>query len=389
MRALGIRRIAGRNWAFANALFAAGSLVTVLRPQWPQPWVFAAGDSLELAGLACLQGVLHRFLGSAWPRREQAWALGPAVPGLFAAYALHWPAIRLTIYCAAAAWLLGRAVRPALRGLRDEFGPHASLIVAGPLILASALEVTRGAGGLFADGTKIFDSLQPTQFNIVLAWATFAIALLLNFAVIGFAGARQLTRIHELTLRDPLTGALNRRALEHLLKRELASRHRHGLPLALIYFDLDHFKALNDRYGHAAGDAALRHAVNVVGRACREGDSVARAGGEEFCVVLPYTGLEGACLMAERMRRELEASRLDWDGLALTLTASFGVACSESLTERVSDLLREGDRAMYAAKAIGRNCVSEAPREECDAAAGDSPLSAADAGVTGRSPACA
>ena len=125
-------------------------------------------------------------------------------------------------------------------------------------------------------------------------------------------------------------------------------------------FDLDHFKALNDRLGHAAGDAALQHAAKTVMSSSREGDTTARVGGEEFCVVLPYTDAVGAALMAERMRATLESSSFAWGGEAVRLTGSFGVATAEPADSTPAPLLARADHAMYAAKSSGRNCIATA-----------------------------
>jgi diguanylate cyclase (GGDEF)-like protein len=361
VRFLGFNREAGRHWAWANLLFGVGSLLTVLRGQWPNPALYAVADSCELMGFACLHAGLRRFLGDPWPVREHAWVVGLSVLGVLAAYLAGMPVLRLSIYCSAAAWLLARAAFTTYRGLREEFGAGPSAVVTAPVAIASLLQVLRGFGGLVGDGGAFANPLAPTPFNVMLMWAAFSIVLLLNFAVAGFAGARQMARIRELTLRDSLTDVMNRRALETLLRRELANWRRRGVPLAVVYLDLDHFKALNDRYGHAAGDAALRHVSAVIGEACREGDTLARIGGEEFCVLLPHTEMEGACLMAERMRSKLEATPFSWENNTLTVTASFGVATALMPDDDSTAILHRADEAMYQAKRSGRNSVFAAP----------------------------
>jgi len=359
VRALGFSRAAGRDWASANLLFGLGSALTVLRASWPHSLLYGAADTFELLGLACLHAGFLRFMGRSWPLREHVGLVGAGVLGIFAAYALGMPVLRLAIYCGVAAWLLGRTAWVAYRGLPTEFGAAAAAVVTAPIALASSLEALRGLSGLFI-GADAANALEPTLFNALLLWAAFAIALMLNFAIAGFAGARQVAQIRALTLKDTLTGTLNRGALERLLHRELRARRRHGMALSLVYIDLDHFKALNDRFGHAAGDAALCHAASVLVGSCRDGDSVARVGGEEFCVLLPFTELDGACLMAQRMRGTLEATPLVLDQQTLVLTASFGVACSDSVDETGADLLQRADKAMYEAKQSGRNNVCAA-----------------------------
>lgn len=363
VRAFGFSRDAGRDWALANAFFAAGSLLTVLRASAQNPLLFGVADGLELFGFACLLAGFQRSRGRAWPCAESFGLVGLTTAAMLLSYVLELQVLRLAIYCGSAAWLLGHAAWVAHGALRDEFGATASALVAAPMALASALQMVRGGFGLVLDH-EVTNCLQPFTFNVLLLWAAFAIALLLNVAIAGFAGARQFAQIRAMNLQDPLTGALNRRAFEKALHRELKAQHRHGMQLSLVYLDLDHFKALNDRLGHAAGDEALRRTADVLAASCREGDLLARMGGEEFCVLLPFTGIEGACLMAERMRGMVEAMTLSWEHEAVPLRASFGVSCSESAGTTAAQLLAEADKAMYEAKKSGRNCVCVASVRE-------------------------
>lgn len=161
-------------------------------------------------------------------------------------------------------------------------------------------------------------------------------------------------RILELTRTDPLTGAANRRWLAQRLDEELARSARTGEPCSLILADMDHFKGINDRFGHMIGDEVLKSFVELARGVVRPYDLVARYGGEEFVLLLPNCGQEEAAEVAERLRGELEVARL----VALTeaVTASFGVACAQ-LEESADILLRRADHALYAAKKGGRNQV--------------------------------
>jgi diguanylate cyclase (GGDEF)-like protein len=157
-------------------------------------------------------------------------------------------------------------------------------------------------------------------------------------------------------VRDPLTGLANRREFERVVDhfREEAQRHE---PATLVYVDLDRFKALNDTHGHAAGDAALRHVATVLLSQIRDGDLVARIGGEEFAVWLPRTALREGLDVAERMRRAVETTIWRWSGTPVPITASCGVASYPDPVGEVANLRAMADAALYRAKQAGRNRV--------------------------------
>ncbi|GAB4293043.1 MAG: hypothetical protein Kow0096_08370 [Thiohalomonadaceae bacterium] len=170
---------------------------------------------------------------------------------------------------------------------------------------------------------------------------------------------RQLEEAARVQARtDALTGLPNRRRFFELAEREMERALRYDAPLAVVMLDLDHFKDVNDRHGHAAGDQVLR----AVGDACRDvlrtNDIVGRLGGEEFAILLPETNLEGACQFAERLRQAIAACRVGLPGTELSLTATLGVAArvpGEDLT--LDELLARADAALYRGKAAGRNRV--------------------------------
>jgi len=169
-------------------------------------------------------------------------------------------------------------------------------------------------------------------------------------------------RLASLAATDELTGAANRRAFLEQGRRELARAKRGGHALSLIILDLDHFKSINDRWGHAAGDAALVEACRRQRSGLRAADALGRHGGEEFAVLLPETPPVQAVQAAERLRAALADTPLSiGEDKAVTLTASFGVAGLDKVgPETVEDLVRAADRAMYRAKADGRACVRAA-----------------------------
>jgi two-component system cell cycle response regulator len=165
--------------------------------------------------------------------------------------------------------------------------------------------------------------------------------------------------IYRLTIIDALTEVHNKRYLLEFLDRELARSERYRRPLALLLFDIDHFKGVNDQMGHLGGDVTLRELAARVKTGVRKEELFARYGGEEFVVVLPETTREGAIEVAERIRTLVEARPFSYDGREYTLTISIGVATTngdESLTP--GDLLRRADDRLYQAKRDGRNRVA-------------------------------
>ena len=160
----------------------------------------------------------------------------------------------------------------------------------------------------------------------------------------------------EEAVRDPLTGLHNRRHLDRALGAGLAARPRTG-ELALLVVDVDHFKRVNDRFGHGAGDTVLTAVAGTLAGAVREGDTAARLGGEEFVLVLPGAGREQALARAERIRRTVAAARHDLDGETVGVTVSVGVAVCPADGATAAALLEAADRALYTAKATGRDRV--------------------------------
>ena len=168
-----------------------------------------------------------------------------------------------------------------------------------------------------------------------------------------------LRQLYEAAMRDGLTGVLNRKALEERLDAELAYASRHGTALSVIMLDVDHFKRVNDTWGHPAGDAVLRSTANLLGKSLRSEDVVGRYGGEEFAVVTRGIGVHDAAALAERIRVTLEATPVPFADGFIRITASAGVASLLCCGERrdKATLIGTADARLYAAKQGGRNRV--------------------------------
>ena len=167
----------------------------------------------------------------------------------------------------------------------------------------------------------------------------------------------------QMAQKDPLTGICNRSALDDMLKRELSHAGRHQSSCALIMLDIDHFKKVNDQYGHIIGDCALKVVTNTAARCIRDGDLLFRYGGEEFVVLMRETGLEGARLLAERIRANIEKTPCHCSGIDIKMTISAGVSAYETGDSPLT-LFARADEAMYIAKDNGRNQTQVLTRDD-------------------------
>ncbi len=168
---------------------------------------------------------------------------------------------------------------------------------------------------------------------------------------------RIAVRLKRLSETDALTGLLNRRALEVMGWKAFADAEREGRELAVIMLDVDHFKAVNDTYGHGTGDVVLKRVADVIQAGLRPGDQLARFGGEEFVILIPGEDESRARLIAERLRFSVESASFPGTP-ALAVTASFGVAARLKVGDNWDAMLARADRRLYAAKRMGRNRVS-------------------------------
>jgi diguanylate cyclase (GGDEF)-like protein len=188
-----------------------------------------------------------------------------------------------------------------------------------------------------------------------------AVRSVLEPAAIALDNAIALQNAEALSVTDDLTRLYNSRYLNQALRRETKRAVRGGRPLSLLFLDLDGFKTVNDRHGHLAGSKALAETAEVIRGCARETDVVARFGGDEFALILPDTGKEGAMAVAGRIRERVSAAQfLASDGLTVHLTVSIGVATLPDSAGSAEELLKAADAAMYRVKASGKNGIYSA-----------------------------
>ncbi|MBT8107796.1 MAG: GGDEF domain-containing protein [Gammaproteobacteria bacterium] len=164
-------------------------------------------------------------------------------------------------------------------------------------------------------------------------------------------------KMKRLAVRDQLTGLLNRRGFNEYGEKAFSAARRNGTPLSVIMTDIDRFKYINDRYGHAVGDTALEHFAELVAEGRRREDVVARVGGEEFALLLPGTELRDAMALADQLCKKVGSTPMDLTSIGLPMTSSFGVAGISAQDTALDDMVRRADRALYRSKRAGRNQV--------------------------------
>ncbi len=164
--------------------------------------------------------------------------------------------------------------------------------------------------------------------------------------------------LQRLSSTDRLTGLFNRGHWEEMLRQDYARHRRYERNAALVMFDIDHFKKINDSYGHQAGDAVIQQTAELVRQCARDSDIAGRYGGEEFVVLLPDTDSEGAMTFAERLRQSIEAHEVVHEGRSIRFTVSLGIADLSDPTNGYAQLIERADNALYSSKASGRNQVT-------------------------------
>jgi len=168
--------------------------------------------------------------------------------------------------------------------------------------------------------------------------------------------------LEQLALTDALTNLPNRRAIEDWAVRQLSAAARYGFEFWIVMMDLDHFKSVNDTYGHEAGDVVLKRVAEILKSHSRRSDICGRVGGEEFLLSLSHATVENAKLVIERIRADIQATKFSFAGKCLTVTASFGAACLNGENARdLNQIISCADAALYTAKRLGRNRMEFSP----------------------------
>ncbi|HYC03882.1 MAG TPA: GGDEF domain-containing protein [Azospirillaceae bacterium] len=354
------RRVEGlTTWSVANLCYAAGLILIGLRDRIPDPVSITAANGMILCGyLATHAGVLQFARLSLRPLAPLAVACA-AVLSLHAwfTYVVPDTALRVAVMTAGlgllspvTAWRLFTSMEPAVR--------PAARAVGVTYLFWSAFCLFRAGWTWFSPNPD--DPLYGDPVQEIATLVAIIIAASASQGYLWMAGMRLEAELFRQSRHDPLTGVMNRRGAWEVADVEVARALRHERPLAVLQLDLDRFKLLNDRLGHAAGDRALVALTERVQALLRRSDLMARAGGEEFIVLLPETGRDEALAVAERIRASVEQMRIPHEGATVAFTVSIGVATLGDDAHSWEPLLAAADTALYLAKSNGRNRVEVA-----------------------------
>lgn len=364
-------------WTAGNALYAAGFMLIALRGLVPNTLSIVPANILLLsAAVLFLEGV-RRFRGIAGrPISNMSLVVLPVLLIAYFTFVTDDTGMRVVVYSAFCAVIAGLVAWELFRNAQSDL--CFSLWFTGSLFAMHAL---------FMGFRVVLTFLNPGPHDLLapnlIQTLTFLISLLLGIAwTFGFVmlNSERLevdlknaqVELQRLAETDFLTGIANNRRFFEDGEREIQRARRYGHPLAALMLDLDHFKKVNDTYGHAAGDKVLVAMTDTFRRLLRDIDVFGRLGGEEFAILLPETDLAGGRATAERLRMAIAETQIDAGNRTLKITISIGVTLLSPDDAGLDAVLKRADDAMYEAKRHGRNRVVTAPLPA--APAGNGPL---------------
>ncbi len=350
------REIPGlRAWAQSYLLGFLLCLNLLTRPHSPEGLSLVITQVLIFTSAWLNLAAARAYAGRRpWPQSYLAWAL-VIVIGL-SSY-LTWqqpePTLRLALGLGAGGTLMLLSALAMLTAeIRRQQERYLFTLACGGhglLMLATSLTLLLGKADL-ADPERLG---AVAQFVLV---ESIVVLVMRAFGVLMLANAHITAELRHFAERDPLTSVFNRRSFMMLLDKAVKQMQRMNSPLSLLVIDLDHFKRINDSWGHSSGDQALRHFVQLANEHLRSDHVIGRVGGEEFVIFLPSTALDAAATVAERLRALVEAQPVAGAKGPIALTVSIGVTLLAP-GESQEDALQRADEAMYRAKAKGRNRV--------------------------------
>jgi diguanylate cyclase (GGDEF)-like protein len=340
----------------------ATTLIIVLRGTIPDFWSIIVGNALLATAYGILWAGARRFDGKnvSMPLALMGavlWIVACSIGPIYSR-----PEARATVMAAIGIVYTLLVVFELWRGRGDQVWRWPIMVLL--LAHAAAIPIHIPLAGALTHP----DPSEPSDLDL-LTFAVFEgafVCVCTAYLFGGLAKDRIAARYRRASLTDPLTGVANRRGFFETGKRLLMRARFARQPTTLIMFDLDHFKSINDRYGHHIGDKVLTAFCQLATSSLRSNDLFGRVGGEEFACLLPTTGRRDALMLAERVRAAFEAVYHTIGEHRLSATVSVGVAIADDSNLDLGTLLRQADQALGRAKSAGRNCVKQSPTHTKD-----------------------
>jgi len=344
------------DWRVGTLLAASGTLLLAAQEAYPPGFILPLGNACLFLAMALYWRAVRRFDGYA----DSRWIFLPPLLGTLGIYwfAAVAPSLEVRVLIASIAWAVSllSAVVTLLRGTRRQAAASRSVLAAIMLLVAVFMllrmlyfAMRSQEVSTIVDAGYWMNALTPLVVAILPVIGTTAFLMMCSERIRG-----QWERAASI---DFLTGLPNRMTITGTGASRFNAAQRSGAALAVAIIDVDHFKSINDRFGHDMGDRALKHLAAVLAHHCRGPHLVGRHGGEEFVAVLEDAGRAEAGAAAERLRLAVEQNPLAEGDLRLPITVSIGVGCIAPQDREFDDLLRRADKALYAAKSAGRNRV--------------------------------
>jgi len=355
-----VRRAALHWSAFAGlSTLSFLALIAALHQPVPLPaeYLRALGNLFGVAAMLALHRGVRLFIDAPLPTRAHALAFAVVLVVSWLGLTPARAALRISANSAVLALIAIAIAVDLYRYGRDVVRQPHMWLLAVPLVAAAVGFAQRGVRALWGGESIATEMVTDSTVNVVSAIFYMVVALTFHATLLGLVIGRILIDLRYRSRHDALTGLLNRRAMEETLLVQMQRSRRTGEPFTVLMIDLDHFKTVNDRHGHAAGDRALKHTAAALKAELREVDAVGRFGGEEFLILMPGATVETALPVAERLRQALVIDAAAVDGAPLLLSASIGIAQWREPAEEPSRLLMRADAALYDAKQRGRDCV--------------------------------
>lgn len=343
------------DWRIGTLLLAGGSILLAFQNALPAGFILPVGNACALLGLTLYWRAIRRFC----KLPDVRWLFAPAVLATAGVYVFSAPEPSLVgrIVVASSIWVMVSIaiVLTLYRHPGDVSISHRVLaaifvfVIVFMVLRIGYFVVYPDAAASFVDGKSWMNIVTPLLVAVPPVIGTTAFLMMCSERI------RRQWEVAAAT--DYLTGLPNRRTITGTGEARFNAAKRSGSNFAVAIIDIDHFKSINDRYGHDTGDIALKHVAAILEHHCRGPNMVGRQGGEEFVALLEVNTAAEATAAAERLRQAIEAAPLKLNNAELKITASIGVGVIAAEDRVLDDLLRRADQALYAAKAGGRNRV--------------------------------